>query len=178
MRTDSSQAVQAAPTSAPVLSPPGPTDPHPPVSLRSLSSSLTASVLTRAPGLGPVRQDLVTAIKIKAHPAWLPGLQTHPTAIPAGLAPGRPAKVPPRPGRLRSRWGRCWQGQHEAERGYSGWCGVSGPSIVANMLCELCSGNDPLYFQTEDLPGGLHTEGGDPGFDLAGVSRRESVQSI
>lgn len=74
----------------------------------------------------------MTAIKIKGPPAWLPGLQTHPIEIPAALAPGGLAKVPPRPGRLRAPWSR-WR-----QRGYSGWCGVSGPSTAATWLCELC----------------------------------------
>lgn len=80
----------------------------------------------------------MTAIKIKAPPAWLPGLQTHPIEIPAALAPDRLAKVPPRPGRLRAHWSRWWQRQDEAEGLFRVVWGV-GSWRRLPVLCELCS---------------------------------------
>lgn len=62
------------------------------------------------------------------------------------------------------------------QRGYSGWCGVSGPSTAATCSVSSAAETDPLHSQTVDFPGGLHMEGAGPGFDPVGVSRRESVR--
>lgn len=63
------------------------------------------------------------------------------------------------------------------QRGYSGWCGVSGPGAASPCSVSYAAGTDPLCFQTEDLLGRLHIERAGPGFDLAELSERESVHA-
>lgn len=52
------------------------------------------------------------------------------------------------------------------------------PAQLPHGSVSSAAGTDPLHFQTEDLLGGLPMEHAGPRFDLAGVSRRDSVHSI
>lgn len=62
------------------------------------------------------------------------------------------------------------------QRGYLGWCGVSGPSAAANTLCELQQG---LILSVSKLRVSLvdHIWRVGAGFGLTRVSRRDSVYS-
>ena len=120
----------------------------------------------RTPGLGPVRQRSSDSYKNKSSPAQFPGLKTHLAELSAGLAPGRLAK------------GSVEQVAVQ-QLGAEGLFGVVGYLVPSQLPTHpgSCSRDWPSPFPSWGPPWLVTSKGWGAGFELTGVSRRDSDHS-